>query len=89
MFFVYILKSDKDGSFYTGQCQDIAERVRRHNRGFTKSTKAKIPWHLAYFEQYDTRSAAIKRELQIKKQKSRQYINELISKTNSDTDMGD
>ena len=89
MFYVYIIKSGKDGSFYTGQCQDIEERLIRHNKGYTKSTKAKMPWHLVYSEQYDTRSEAIRRELHIKKQKSRLYINELISEVRFITVKGD
>ncbi|MDO8281807.1 MAG: GIY-YIG nuclease family protein [Thermodesulfovibrionia bacterium] len=78
MFYIYILKSEVDGSFYTGQCQNIQERVLRHNNGYTKSTKAKRPWQMVYHESYKTRSEAIIREIQIKKMKSRKYINELI-----------
>ena len=89
MFYLYIIKSSKDGSFYTGQCQDLEERVSRHNKGYTRSTKSKMSWHLVYCEQYDTRSEAIKRELYIKKQKSRLYINELISKEHCNTIKGD
>ena len=76
---MYILKSDIDGSFYTGQCQNIQERVQRHNQGYTKSTKARIPWQLVYYESFRTRREAIKREIQIKRQKSHSYIEELIS----------
>ena len=76
---MYILKSEVDGSFYTGQCQNIQERVLRHNNGYTQSTKAKRPWKMVYYESYNTRSEAIIREIQIKNMKSRKYINELIS----------
>ncbi|RJR16934.1 MAG: GIY-YIG nuclease family protein [Nitrospiraceae bacterium] len=80
MYYVYIIKSNKDGPFYIGQCEELDERVRRHNRGYTKSTKAKIPWHIVYYEVYINRCDAIRREIQIKKQKSRKYILDLISK---------
>jgi putative endonuclease len=76
---MYILKSEIDSSFYTGQCQNIQERVNRHNKGYTKSTKTKVPWQLVYYESYRARSEALKREIQIKKGKSRQYIDKIIS----------
>jgi putative endonuclease len=81
VYFVYIIKSKADGSFYTGQCQDIQGRLQHHNSGYTKSTKAKIPWQIVYYEKYDTRSEAVRRELEVKKKKSRQYIEKLISKS--------
>ena len=88
MYFIYIIKSKVDGSFYTGQCQNIQERLQHHNKGYTKSTKAKIPWNIVYYEKYDTRSEAVRRELEVKKKKSRQYIEELISKSSKEILMG-
>ena len=79
MYYVYILKSEKDGSFYTGQCQNLQERLSKHNNGYNRSTKSKRPWMLVYHECLDTRSKAVKRELEIKRKKSRIYIEELIS----------
>lgn len=79
MYYVYIIRSTKDGSFYTGQCKDISERLNRHNAGHTVSTKAKKPWELVHCEEYKTRSEAVQRELKIKQQKSRRYIEQLIS----------
>ncbi len=86
---MYILKSEVDDSFYTGQCQNIQERVQRHNNGYTKSTKAKIPWKLVYYELYRTRRNAIRREIQIKRGKSRKYIYELIAQLPKDKVTGD
>jgi putative endonuclease len=68
-----------DGSFYTGQCKNLSDRVSRHNNCNNKSTKTKIPWQLVYYEKYTTRNEAVQRELEIKKQKSRNYIEGLIS----------
>ena len=79
-FFVYILQSMKDFSFYTGQCDDLDKRMSKHSDGFSKYTASKRPWRLVYFESFDTRSAAIRREKEIKKQKSRKYILELLDK---------
>jgi len=79
MYYAYILKSNADESYYTGHCQDIHERLKRHNDGHSKSTKARRPWQLVYYEEYKTRSEAVKREQEIKKQKSRLYIEQLIA----------
>ncbi|MBS1539503.1 MAG: GIY-YIG nuclease family protein, partial [Bacteroidetes bacterium] len=32
-FYVYILQSDKDQSFYIGQTNNLDERLKRHNLG--------------------------------------------------------
>jgi putative endonuclease len=77
-FFVYILQSKKDFSFYIGQTNDLDSRLSKHNDGFSKYTSSKIPWCLVYFEMYYTRTEALKREREIKSKKSRKYIEILI-----------
>ena len=77
-FFVYILKSTFDGSYYVGPTVDIKERLNRHNQGRSTFTKSKRPWCLIYQEKHPNRSSAMKRESQIKNRKSRAYIETLI-----------
>ncbi len=79
-FFVYILQSKKDFTFYIGQTNDLDIRLSKHNDGFSKYSSSKIPWRLVYFEMFETRSEAIKREKEIKSKKSRKYIESLILK---------
>ena len=79
MFFVYIIESQKDFSFYVGQCDDLDRRMSKHNDGLSKYTSGKSPWRLKYFESYISRSEAIKREKQIKNQKSKMFIQALIN----------
>ena len=62
-FFTYILKSEKDNSFYYGSTENIEKRLKEHNSGKVKYTKAHRPWKIHYFEQFDVRSDAGKREL--------------------------
>ena len=78
IYFVYILESLKDGSYYVGSTNDIKDRVLRHNQGRTKYTKAKRRWELVYSEEYPDRSSAVKREQAMKKRKSKKYIESLI-----------
>ena len=79
-FYVYIIQSKKDFSFYIGQTNDLDARLSKHNDGFSKYSSTKIPWRLVYFEMFETRTDAIKREKEIKSKKSRKYIEFLISK---------
>jgi len=75
---VYILFSKKLDKYYTGSCEDTSVRLNDHNTGRAISTKSGSPWVLKYFEEYSTRSEAMKRENEIKKKKSRKYIEWLI-----------
>ena len=63
MYFTYILKSIKDGSFYYGSTLDISARLKQHNSGKVKYTKGHRPWIIHYYEIFESKSEAIKREL--------------------------
>ena len=76
-FIVYILQSQKDGRYYIGHTKDLSNRLEQHNRGASKSTRNHRPWKLVHYEKYSTKNEAFKRENQIKRQKSRIYIEKL------------
>ncbi len=80
MFFVYILKSEIDNSFYIGQTNDLNRRLVFHNEGLSKYTSRKVPWKIVYFEEYKTRTDAIIRERFLKQQRNREFYEGLISK---------
>ena len=80
MFWIYILRSSRDGTYYIGHTKDIYQRVVRHNLGHLLATKGKRPWELVYKEEYPTRSEAQKREYYLKSKKSKQYIEYLINR---------
>jgi putative endonuclease len=65
---VYILRCS-DGSLYTGYTNNIEKRLSDHNGGKAgaKYTRGRRPVNLVYFEKYKTLSAALKREIKIKK----------------------
>ncbi|MBL0357430.1 MAG: GIY-YIG nuclease family protein [Chitinophagaceae bacterium] len=79
-FYVYILQSLKDFSFYIGQCDDLDRRMSKHFDGMSKYTSGKRPLRLVYFEVHDTRSEALMREKEMKNKKSRKFIEALIQK---------
>lgn len=49
-----------------------------HNSGLVISTKNDIPWDMIYIEEFENRSSAFKREMQIKSWKKRKAIENLI-----------
>jgi len=76
--FVYILYSPKLNKYYVGACTDLERRLYEHNIGHSKFTSTGLPWVLKYTDEYPTLTEAKKRELEIKKMKSRKYIEGLI-----------
>ena len=73
-YFVYILKSKKDGRLYKGQTSNIEKRLKEHNSGKVKSTKGFIPWDIVYFEQFSSREEAVLREKYFKTGIGREFL---------------
>ena len=66
MNYTYNLKC-KDDSLYTGWTNDLKKRITSHNAGKgAKYTKARRPVELVYYEEFQTREEAMKREYAIK-----------------------
>jgi len=61
-YFAYVLYSPDFNRFYKGSCKNLVERLKQHNHGHTASTKPFIPWKLVYFEEFESRMEAVKRE---------------------------
>ena len=65
-YYVYILLCE-DGSYYTGYARDVESRFAQHGRGLgARYTKMHRPLRIVYVEEVDSRSEAVKRELEIK-----------------------
>ena len=63
---VYVLECG-DGSLYTGYTTDLERRLREHERGDgAKYTRGRTPLEVVHVERYDSRSAAMSREYEIK-----------------------
>jgi len=78
-YYVYILYSQLRDRYYIGYSSNPEERVVEHNMGATISTRTGRPWRLVYTEEFENKSAAIKREITLKRMKSRKYIENLIN----------
>ena len=67
MNYTYIVKCS-DGTFYTGWTNDLTRRMEAHNQGRgAKYTKARRPVTLIYYETFETKEEAMKREYAIKR----------------------
>ncbi|OGG11723.1 excinuclease ABC subunit C [Candidatus Gottesmanbacteria bacterium RBG_13_45_10] len=62
MYYVYILQSIQDRSFYIGYTPDLKNRLLKHNKKQVISTKDKTPWNIIYYEAYLNRKDATGRE---------------------------
>lgn len=77
MHYVYILRCG-DETLYTGYTTDIERRVEEHQSGTgAKYTRGRGPFELVHVEEYQTRSAAMSREYEIK-QLARETKEQLI-----------
>lgn len=52
MYYVYVLKSIKDGKLYTRKTSNLKRRIREHNSGKVISTKARRPLELVFYEAF-------------------------------------
>ncbi len=68
IWYVYIV-SCSDKTLYTGITTDLNRRITEHNSRYkgAKYTRGRQPVKLVYFEEYNSRSHASRREVSIKK----------------------
>ncbi len=66
MYYVYVLKSLKDGNIYTGYTANLEKRYKRHCDGLVISTKDRRPLVLVYFETFLSSADAHQEELYLK-----------------------
>lgn len=66
MYFVYILRSKKDGSAYVGSTQDIKRRLTEHNSGKVRYSSSKRPYILKWFCGFPNKQLALQFEKYLK-----------------------
>ena len=76
-FYVYIIQSEQDNSYYKGFSEDVFQRLIHHNEGDSTYTRNKRPWKLLYYEEQPDKRSALIREINLKKA-TRSRIESLI-----------
>ena len=81
MCFVYVLKSQRDGTYYIGYtAKRVGERLLEHNQGKSKYTKGHLPYEITKYISCKTKKYAKGLEIRFKKIKS---IAEVLEKMGS------
>lgn len=82
MNYVYILRCN-DGSLYTGWTNNLEKRFKAHSEGKgAKYTKGRGPLELVYYEEFEEKNDAMKREYAIKKMTKTQKNDMILNKFN-------
>jgi putative endonuclease len=81
-YFTYAIYSETFSEIYIGYTHNLVERLYDHNvrakKGYTIRFR---PWKLIYFEEFEDKKLAMKREKELKTAKGRAFIHRLL-KTN-------
>ena len=84
MNYVYILKCS-DNTLYTGWTTCLEKRLKIHNSGKgAKYTRVRLPVEIVYFEEFEDKKEAMKREYAIKQLSRQEKIKLIDSKTNNE-----
>ncbi|MHA4843638.1 GIY-YIG nuclease family protein [Flavitalea antarctica] len=81
-FYVYVIQSLHDKSYYKGYTENPTLRLIRHNNRESTYTSGRVPWVLVYVEQLDSKTLALKREKTLKKY-SHDQLHNLIGTSNN------
>jgi putative endonuclease len=74
MYYVYVIKSSKDGKLYTGCTEDLKKRFSEHNNHEVAATKDRGPFDLIYYEASLDRTDAFTREKYLKTGMGKRYL---------------
>ena len=79
MYYVYVIRSQKDKHFYVGFTSNLEKRLKIHNDGLVESTKPRRPFDMVYYEACLNKQDAIHRERYLKSTYGKRYLRNRIS----------
>ena len=80
MYFVYAIKSISRNYIYVGMSDNLERRLKQHNNGTNKVTKAYRPFILLLSEEFESRGLARIREKYLKSGIGKEYLKTLLRK---------
>jgi len=81
IYWVYVLLSLRDQHHYYGLSADVSSRVKQHNAGKVRSTKARRPFVLIYSEKVGSLAAARERERYLKSAAGRHFLMKMLTES--------
>lgn len=73
-YYVYVLRSKKNGMWYTELTDDLRKRFNQHNKGLSRWTKNRGPFEIIYYEACRNITDARSREKYLKSGMGKRYI---------------
>ncbi|MBZ4191547.1 GIY-YIG nuclease family protein [Niabella beijingensis] len=77
-FYVYIIRSVVDNTYYNGSTQHPVAHLQLHNQGQSLYTKSKVPWIWIYVEELPSKRDMLIREKKLKRGNAA-YFHQLIN----------
>jgi len=77
MFTVYAIRSSSRNYTYVGMSSELPVRLKRHNEGKNRTTRAYAPFDLIYTKDFETRLEARQHEKYLKTGRGREYLKRL------------
>ena len=77
-YYVYAMRSFKDGRIYVGLTSNLIRRLREHNNGQTTSTKFWRPWKMIYKKSVSNRIEARIVEKKLKSGYGKEFLKQSI-----------
>lgn len=74
MFYTYVMRSSRDGYWYTGATEDLRKRFKLHNENKVDITKGRGPFELIYYEACKNKPDAFAREKYLKSGPGKRYL---------------
>ena len=74
MYKVYAIKSEKRNYICVGMTSNLNERLKRHNKGYERTTKSYRPFKVIYIEDCENRVKARKREKYLKSGIGKEFL---------------
>ena len=78
--YTYVLRSLKNGEWYTGSTRDLRKRFKQHNDGESTWTKGRRPFELIYYEMCRDEQDARSRELFLKSGMGKRFLNNRLKR---------
>lgn len=80
-YYVYVLRSQRDGELYIGFTTDLKRRIAEHLRGGVQSTKFRLPMTLLHYEFFINRWDAEARETFLKSGAGHAQLHDKLKRT--------